>query len=61
MVAIQLDPYAYRLVNYLVGGFLIGLFVGAALMLAAIWINQKGSTGSYLALTNTRQCDAPTA
>jgi hypothetical protein len=60
MVAIQLDPYAYRLVNYLVGGFLIGLLVGAALMLA-FWINQKGSTGSYLALTNTRQCDAPTA
>jgi hypothetical protein len=45
MVAIQLDPHAYELVNYLVGGFLIGLFVGAALMLAAIWINQKGIEG----------------
>ena len=32
----------YGLINYLLGGFIIGVFVGAAVMLAAIWINQKG-------------------
>jgi hypothetical protein len=41
MVAIPLDSYTYALLNYLIGGFLFGLFVGAALMLAAIWIGQR--------------------
>jgi hypothetical protein len=43
------SPFAYEMVNYLVGGFIMGIIIGAALMLMAIWISQKGTNSSPIA------------